>query len=241
VTALYGSDVDGEGFTELVDGDFPRVDLVGRAANGVPRFLIAKSAAGGSRGLMEAAVVRGLVEKAEQDTAQMTEADLRRQVASGTAEQKRAALLELGTRVAHGLQEPPPGQGTAEDAAFRDLLQRSNAASEPDRPTTLAEVDLTPAPSGEVGTPAHVVAKAVAVGMAAERAVEAGTMTTAGAALVRERANTDAARQIAALRASGRSGVVRKEGVPVRTIGDVVRERRVARVNAASRRHQGKG
>lgn len=178
MTALYGSDVDGEGFTELVDGDFPRVDLVGRAANGVPRFLIAKSAAGGSRGLMEAAVVRGLVEKAEQDTAEMTDADLRRQVASGTADQRRAALLELGTRVAHGLQEPAPGQGTAEDAAFRDLLQRSNDAEQPDRPTTLAEVDLTPAPSGEVGLSADGAVTALQKAAARE-----GTLTAAGAVL----------------------------------------------------------
>lgn len=33
---------DEDEFTELVNADFPRVDLVGKGANGVPRFLIAK-------------------------------------------------------------------------------------------------------------------------------------------------------------------------------------------------------
>jgi hypothetical protein len=34
---------DGEEMTQLVDADFPRVDLVGKGANGIPRFLIAKA------------------------------------------------------------------------------------------------------------------------------------------------------------------------------------------------------
>jgi hypothetical protein len=50
--------------TELVAATFPRVDLVGKPANGVPRFLIAK-AAHGNNGLMEAAMVRQLISKAK--------------------------------------------------------------------------------------------------------------------------------------------------------------------------------
>lgn len=62
------SDIDE--FTELIDGNFARVDLVGKAANGVPRFLIAKSAAdvGAQHGVLEQAVVRDLVEKATPST-----------------------------------------------------------------------------------------------------------------------------------------------------------------------------
>lgn len=47
-------------FTELVDADIPRVDLVDKAANGLP-FLITKSQAG----LLDAELVRGLIAKAE--------------------------------------------------------------------------------------------------------------------------------------------------------------------------------
>lgn len=51
-------------FTELVDADIPRVDLVDKAANGT-RFLIAKQAGGG--GLLDAAFVRELLAKSEPD------------------------------------------------------------------------------------------------------------------------------------------------------------------------------
>lgn len=48
--------------TELVDADFPRVDLVGKGANGIPRFLIAKQDED-SRGLVPAELVRELIGK----------------------------------------------------------------------------------------------------------------------------------------------------------------------------------
>src|ERR1700733_607481 len=54
-------DLDDE-LTELVDADFPRVDLVGKGANGIPRFLIAKQDAD-SRGLVPADLVRELIGK----------------------------------------------------------------------------------------------------------------------------------------------------------------------------------
>ena len=60
-------------FTELVDADFPRVDLVGKGANGVPRFLIAKQ--DGAAGLLDAGYVRDLIAKAEpasEETVTMT-------------------------------------------------------------------------------------------------------------------------------------------------------------------------
>jgi len=55
---------DDDEMTELVDADFPRVDLVGKGANGIPRFLIAKQDAG-STGLLEPEFVRDLIAKAE--------------------------------------------------------------------------------------------------------------------------------------------------------------------------------
>jgi len=53
--------------TELVDADFPRVDLVGKGANGVPRFLIAKQDEA-SRGLLPPDMIRDLISKAEPDS-----------------------------------------------------------------------------------------------------------------------------------------------------------------------------
>jgi hypothetical protein len=53
---------DDDDMTELVDADFPRVDLVGKGANGIPRFLIAKQDES-SRGLVPADMVRELIGK----------------------------------------------------------------------------------------------------------------------------------------------------------------------------------
>ena len=55
--------MDDDEFTELVDADIPRVDLVDKAANGL-RFIIAKQA-DGSAGLMDPALVRELIGKSE--------------------------------------------------------------------------------------------------------------------------------------------------------------------------------
>jgi hypothetical protein len=67
---------DDDEMTELVDADFPRVDLVGKGANGIPRFLIAKQD-GDSRGLIPPEMVRELIGKQadpepERDTVTMT-------------------------------------------------------------------------------------------------------------------------------------------------------------------------
>lgn len=59
-------DTDEDEFTALYDANLPRIDLVGKGANGVPRFLIAKQDA--SAGLLEPDFVRGLIAKAPQDT-----------------------------------------------------------------------------------------------------------------------------------------------------------------------------
>jgi hypothetical protein len=53
---------DDDEFTELVDASIPRVDLVDKAANGLP-FLMAKSADGGPAGLIDPDTVRDLIGK----------------------------------------------------------------------------------------------------------------------------------------------------------------------------------
>ena len=50
-------------FTELVDAEIPRVDLVDKAANGT-RFLIAKQA-DGTAGLLDPGIVRSLIGKSQ--------------------------------------------------------------------------------------------------------------------------------------------------------------------------------
>jgi len=59
---------DDEEMTELVDADFPRVDLVGKGANGIPRFLVMKGADGDAAGLLDPGFVRDLIAKAEPDS-----------------------------------------------------------------------------------------------------------------------------------------------------------------------------
>jgi hypothetical protein len=54
-----------EDFTELIDFRPDRVDLVGKGANGIPRFLIAKQADGA--GLLEPDFVRDLIAKSDPD------------------------------------------------------------------------------------------------------------------------------------------------------------------------------
>jgi hypothetical protein len=58
-------DGDGDDFTELLDCDFPKIGLVGKGANGIPRFLVMKNADGGATGLLDPEFVRGLIAKAE--------------------------------------------------------------------------------------------------------------------------------------------------------------------------------
>ena len=55
---------DDDEMTELLDANFPRVDLVGKGANGIPRFLIAKQD-GASGGLVDPEFIRDLIAKSE--------------------------------------------------------------------------------------------------------------------------------------------------------------------------------
>lgn len=56
------ADFDEDELTELLDPDFPRIDLVGRPASGVPRMLIAKQDEGAA-GLLDPEFVRTLIGK----------------------------------------------------------------------------------------------------------------------------------------------------------------------------------
>lgn len=67
-----GNPDDGDEFTELVDATFPRVDLVGKGANGIPRFLIAKQD-GSPAGLFSTEYVRDLIAKTAPEEAPVPE------------------------------------------------------------------------------------------------------------------------------------------------------------------------
>lgn len=54
--------LEGDELSELYDADIPRVDLVGKGANGIPRFLIAKQD-GDARGLVPPDLIRELIGK----------------------------------------------------------------------------------------------------------------------------------------------------------------------------------
>ncbi len=58
-----------EEFSELIDCDFPKIGLVGKGANGIPRFLVMKNADGDATGLLEPEFVRDLIAKAEPEPA----------------------------------------------------------------------------------------------------------------------------------------------------------------------------
>ena len=62
-----------EEFSELVACDFPTMGLVGKGANGIPRFLVMKDADGSATGLLEPEFVRGLIAKAEPEPAPDTD------------------------------------------------------------------------------------------------------------------------------------------------------------------------
>ncbi len=61
--SLASGDLDEDELTELYDAQVPRIDLVGKGANGMP-FLLAKSA-NGTGGLFDADYVRGLIAKSD--------------------------------------------------------------------------------------------------------------------------------------------------------------------------------
>lgn len=120
-------------FSELVDADIPRVDLVGKAANGM-RFLIAKSAAGGvPGGLLDPDFVRGLIAKSAPETPLET-------VTMSGSPAAMAALLIHGAPV----RKTSPEENTV-----------SKATTDLDPTTVLADPDIeAPGDVADPGSPA---------------------------------------------------------------------------------------
>lgn len=247
-----------EEFTELVDGVFPRVDLVGKSANGIPRFLIAK---GAQPGLLEADTVRALVAKAD-DLTSKSWADLLTMVKEGSV----AAANELDRRsrgkpptpasldradsgpnrrskASATLPVPPSVQTNSRVAKARSLdgqqavftangrllgavdpkdimklatgEEKSESSPNTGEPMPTPPTDLVPAPSGTVGMVSkgvlrnaaerQVAAEAMTAGMAADRAVKAGTLSPAGALFAREQANRQAGQKVRQMRTRRRA------------------------------------
>jgi hypothetical protein len=124
-------DPDGE-FSELVDAEIPRVDLVDKAANGM-RFLIAKRADGAPAGLLDPEFVRGLVAKAEPDPS--TEDTV-------TMSGSPAAIVKL----IHQAAQRPAGEPVAKETSVEDDLDPTEVLAEP-------EVDAPGMPT-DPGSPA---------------------------------------------------------------------------------------
>jgi len=141
-------------FTELRDANIPRVDLVDKAANGLP-FLLAKSADGGGRGLMDPAFVRDLIAKADPEPAVDKEQD---QVTMTGSPGAIAKLIHQASRRA---EEPE----AAEDVTKTVIAEPSESEDDPDLSVILAEP--------EDGLP--VGSSAVDPGSAAWEAIDAAT------------------------------------------------------------------
>lgn len=149
-------------FTELVDATFPRVDLVGKGANGVPRFLIAKQAEG-SQGLLGADFVRGLIAK---EGADVTTTRERQAMPNGiTVSGSPADIASFIHKAAIASREREES-GVAEEAAVatvtKDLMAAAGDAVELDAgvdgmdPTVplAAPEDMAPGDPTDPGSPA---------------------------------------------------------------------------------------
>lgn len=127
-----------EEFTELVDADFPRMDLVGKAANGT-KFFIAKSAApDAGRGLFAPDFVRDLIAKSQ----------------SATQPQETVTMTGSPAAIAALIHNAPVRK--AADAAPDEPVKKADGTGEDLDPTTvLAEPDGdAPGNPAEPGSPA---------------------------------------------------------------------------------------
>lgn len=107
-----------EEFTELTEFHPDRVDGVGKGANGVPRFLIAKQDEGA--GLLDPEFVRGLVEKSEPaDPADPWQITLSGSPAAVASLIHKAALRSRGP----GQPAHTPEPATPEEAAVADVTK----------------------------------------------------------------------------------------------------------------------
>jgi hypothetical protein len=132
----------------LVDADFPRVDLVGKGANGIPRFLIAKQD-GESAGLLDPGFVRSLIGKQAEPEPRSEE----RVTMTGSP----AAIAKLihGAPVRQSLKEAPVSR-TASDPVTKDVgpeLDDGPDGMDPTVPLAAPEDDAPGDPT-DPGSPA---------------------------------------------------------------------------------------
>lgn len=124
--------------TELVDADFPRVDLVGKGANGVPRFLIAKQD-GDSTGLLDPAYVRELIAKGEPEPASEPGSSGEQVTVSGSP----AAIAKLIHEGSAQFARPADGVAKAKnDTADRKHKAATGAAMSDGSYPIASEADL---------------------------------------------------------------------------------------------------
>ena len=108
-------DADDE-LTELYDATMPRVDIVGKGASGVPRWLVMKGAGGDTAGLMSPDYVRSLISKTSQE-APVPEAEAGRTVLpngihlSGSPAAMAAFIHAANVRKAEPEPDDKPGDG----------------------------------------------------------------------------------------------------------------------------------
>ena len=108
--------LDDDEMTELHDADFPRVDLVGKGANGIPRFLITKQD-DDSRGLVPPDMIRDLIGK-------QADPDLDPESDQVTMTGSPAAIAKL----IHEAGQKPPAEVEVEKAK-NDTADRKHKAA----------------------------------------------------------------------------------------------------------------
>lgn len=117
-----------EEFSELVDCDFPTMGLVGKGANGIPRFLVMKDADGDAAGLLDPEFVRDLIGK-QADNPEPTIAE---QVTMSGSPAAVAAFIHKAAQGAKGAAEPDGNYEAIVKAKYnkadRDKMASSGAA-----------------------------------------------------------------------------------------------------------------
>ena len=193
---------DNDDLTELVDGQFDRVDLVGKAANGT-RFLIAKSADEGHAGMLSAAEVRALVAKADGDLSGRPTRELALMAVNGSGADRAAALREIGLRSMTGEPPPPPPVSATPRAPAAPKPKPGGGpathvqGTAPDGSEAAAVQDLQPSAPADAGESADGVRKAARQNLdAVRKALLDGTLSPAGAALSAIRIQRDAANRL---------------------------------------------
>ena len=159
---------DDEEMTELFDADFPRVDLVGKGANGIPRFLVMKDAAGDASGLLEPDFVRSLIGKQADEPSGRERAVLPSGVTlSGSPADIAAFIHKAAVRAA----EPDDVAKAKNDTADRKHKAATGAAMENGSYPIANEADLTKAihavgrgGSSHNAIRAHIISRARSLG-----------------------------------------------------------------------------